>query len=87
MVLKTVRTNLLSKQVTELTGIINKSRTFVVDEFGYVCVVNVQNGHPATGMGPRPVGLITSDKAQLLNTEISFLWDYPQMLRDLYNGV
>ena len=87
MVFETVRTSLSSRQVTELTEIINKSRTFVVDDFGYVCVVNVQNGHPATRMGPRPVGLITSDKAQMLNTELSFPQDYHQMLRKLYNGI
>lgn len=87
MAIITVIKDLSLKQRADLIYIVNKSEVFTVDERGYVCVVDVKNGHPEIGkMGPVPIGLIEW-QAYLLNTELSFPEDYHGMLKSLYQSL
>ena len=87
MTLEIIRRDLSPKQRKDLIEIVNGSKLFKVGEDGFVCVTDIKNGHPSTRMGPRPLGLITGDRASLLNTDLYFPEDYHGKLKELYRSV
>ncbi|MAG91042.1 hypothetical protein CMO83_00020 [Candidatus Woesearchaeota archaeon] len=88
MTIEIVRRNLNPTQIEDLITIVNESETFKFDHARrYVDVADIKKEHPNAGMGPLPVGRITSDTAELLNTEIPYLRKYHRKLRPMYARV
>ncbi|MBI2656097.1 hypothetical protein HYX06_06775 [Candidatus Woesearchaeota archaeon] len=87
MVFELVKFGLSPERAEKLVTIISRSRVFSIDYHGYVDVRNAKTGHPETQFGPRPVGLVTSDRAVLLNKGIHSLKEYHELLETFYHSV
>ena len=85
MTIETVRDDLTTKTSADLIARVNQTAEFMVDDRGFICVVEPLKGHPeGRGLGPKPVEIISYDKAQLLNSDEEFPRDYHTMLKGLY---
>ena len=89
MAIELVLDSLSIAQYARLINAVNQSGKFTVDKRGHVSPSSILSNHPkgAGSVGYLPVGLITDNRAQLLNIGAKFPQDYHTLLREIYNSL